>query len=497
MFYIILFFVSLFSRKIFIVLLGNDLVGLNSTLQNILGILNLAELGVWSATAYSLYKYIHDKNHEKIKDVVTVFGYFYRVIGFIILGASLILAVFLPLIFKNSGVSIYLIIAAFFTFLYSSLLGFFFNFKQILVVADQKNYIIVTISNTILVIKVLMQILFLYLFAGNFYLWLALEIVFATVNTFFLNFYVAKYYPWLKLKKFNKELLQSHKILLRDIKRMISHKFAGVVVLQTDNLFIYIFAGLVQVTYYTNYTLLITRIVNLLNSMLNSGIASVGNLVSTDDKAKINKVFWELLSLRYVLGGVVVVSIFFLINSFIFIWLGKEYVISNVILLLILLNSYILITRYSVDNFIDSFGLFGHVWAPWTEAGLNLCITIIFGFKYGIIGILAGTSISTILIVCIWKPYYLFSHGFKKSVVNYWFNVFKHLGVLAITFFIIYLIDLGAEISAPSNYLQWLIRAVAVLAISFVLNFTLTYLTSSGLRSFTKRIIDMLQKKRA
>lgn len=494
LFYIILFFISLFSRKIFITILGNEIAGLNSTIQNILGILNLAELGVWSATAYSLYKYIHDENHEKIKEIITVFAYFYKIIGFIILGASLILTFFLPAIFKNSGVSIYFIMAAFFTFLYSNLLGFFFNFKQILIIADQKNYIIVTISNTILVIKVLLQILFLYIFKGNFYIWLALEIIFATINTFFLNFYVAKAYPWLKLNKFDKSLLQSHKILLRDIKRMISHKFAGVVILETDNLFIYIFTGLVQVTYYTNYSLLISRVVSLLNSLLNSGIASVGNLVASDDKVKINKVFWELLALRYVLGGVMVVSIYYLINSFILIWLGKEYIINNAILLLILFNSYISITRFSVDTFIDSFGLYGHVWAPWTEAGLNLCITLIFGYKYGIVGILAGTSISTVLIVCIWKPYYLFSQGFKISVFTYWSNIIKHIFILGFTFFMIYFIN-SRIIPLPSDYLHWIFKAIVIFVFSFLLYGLLTYTTSWGMRLFTKRVINMLQKK--
>lgn len=493
LFYIILFFISLFSRKIFINILGNSIAGLNSTIQNILGILNLAELGVWSATAYSLYKYIHDENHEKIKEIITVFAYFYKVIGFIILGASLILTFFLPLIFTNSGVNIYFIMAAFFAFLYSNLLGFFFNFKQILIIADQKNYIIVIISNTILVVKILLQILFLYLFAGNFYVWLTLEVIFATVNTVFLNLYVAKAYPWLKVSKFDKSLLQTHKILMRDIKRMISHKFAGVVILETDNLFIYIFAGLVQVTYYTNYSLLISRVVSLLNSLLNSGIASVGNLVATSEKDKISKVFWELLSVRYLLAGVMVVSIYYLINSFILIWLGKEYVISNLILILILFNSYVSITRFSIDTFIDSFGLYGHVWAPWTEAGLNLFITLFFGYKYGIVGILAGTSISTVLIVCIWKPYYLFSQGFKISIFSYWPNILKHIIILSSTFLLIYFIN-SKIIPFPQDYLHWIFKAVIISVFSFLSYAILTYITSSGMRFFTKRIIVMLQK---
>ncbi|MDB5277767.1 MAG: sugar transporter [Ferruginibacter sp.] len=493
-FYVILFFVSLFSRKIYLTILGNSIVGLNSTLQNILGILNLAELGVWSATAFALYKFIHDKNHEKIKEVITIFGHFYKIIGYVIVGLSLIVVFFLPYIFKESGISIYFVIAAFLTFLYSNLLGFFFNYKQILIVADQRNYVIVIISNTFMVLKILMQILFLYLFEGSFYIWLLMEVIFATLNTIFLNHYVNKLYPWLRLQKYDKAMLNSHTTLLRDIKRLISHKFAGVVVLETDNIFIYLFAGLIQVTYYTNYTLIISRLVGLLNSFLNSGVASLGNLVASRDVEKINTVFWELLTLRYFFAGIIMVSSYFLIDPFITIWLGKEYVISGTILFLILFNSYVTITRYSVDSFLDSYGLYGHVWAPWAEAGLNLCITLVLGYKYGIIGILTGTAVSTILIVCIWKPYYLFSSGFQKSVLNYWANIFKHILVLLLTFTVVFIVNRNI-LHVAITYIQWIINGIFIFMSSFFIYGILIYVTSSGMRSLTTRMLGLTIKK--
>lgn len=495
-FYVILFFISLFSRKFFLAILGNGLMGLNATLQNILGILNLAELGIWTATAFSLYKFIHDENHDKIKEIITIFGHFYKIIGFIILCVSIVVMFFLPQIFKDSGISVYLVIAAFLTFLYSNLLGFFYNFKQILIVADQRNYIIVIISNSITVVKILLQMLCLYLFEGNFYLWLLLEVIFATVNTVFLNVYVAKLYPWLRIDRFNKGMLDDHKNLIRDIKRMISHKFAGVVVLQTDNLFIYIFSGLVQVTYYTNYTLIISKLVGLLNSLLNSGAASLGNLVASTNKEKIKAVFWEILTLRYFLAGVTMTSSYFLINSFITIWLGKEYVISDIILILILVNSYISITRFSVDSFLDSFGLYGHVWAPWTEAALNLGITLFFGYKYGITGVLAGTLVSTVLIVCIWKPYYLFSKGFEQSVIHYWTGIFKHFLVLAITIGVTYLAN-KIILEIPSTYVSWLINAFIVFLISCVSYGILIYFTSTGMQSLVSRVFNMVKQRNA
>lgn len=86
-FYFLTLALSFFSRKIFLDSLGADFVGLTTTLQNLLGFLNLAELGIGSAIGYVLYKPLFEHDEGKINEIISVFGYLYRWIGFIILGA--------------------------------------------------------------------------------------------------------------------------------------------------------------------------------------------------------------------------------------------------------------------------------------------------------------------------------------------------------------------------------------------------------------------------
>lgn len=92
--------VAFFTRKVFLDQLGTEFIGLTGTLQSLLGFLNLAELGVGTAIGYVLYKPIFDDNKEKINEIISVFGYLYRCIGLVILGAGIILSLFLPLIFQ-------------------------------------------------------------------------------------------------------------------------------------------------------------------------------------------------------------------------------------------------------------------------------------------------------------------------------------------------------------------------------------------------------------
>ena len=62
--YMVSLVVAFFTRKVFLDQLGTEFIGLTSTLQSLLGFLNLAELGVGSAIGYVLYKPIFDDNKE-------------------------------------------------------------------------------------------------------------------------------------------------------------------------------------------------------------------------------------------------------------------------------------------------------------------------------------------------------------------------------------------------------------------------------------------------
>ena len=89
-FYFLALILSFFSRKIFLDSLGAEFVGLTTTLQNLLGFLSLAELGVGTAIAYVLYKPLFDNDKEKINEVISVLGFLYRRVGLIILSGGII-----------------------------------------------------------------------------------------------------------------------------------------------------------------------------------------------------------------------------------------------------------------------------------------------------------------------------------------------------------------------------------------------------------------------
>ena len=185
-FYFITLALSFFSRKIFLDSLGADFVGLTGTLTYLLSLLNLAELGISTAIGYVLYKPLYEQNQNKILEIISVLGYLYSWIGKIILISGIILSIFLPQIFPNTGFDLSIIYFAYYSFLCSSLIGYFINYRQTLLGADQKNYVVTAYYQTGNIIKIIIQMAFAY-YTGNYFIWIGVELIFGIIYSFILN----------------------------------------------------------------------------------------------------------------------------------------------------------------------------------------------------------------------------------------------------------------------------------------------------------------------
>ena len=103
--------------------------------------------------------------------------------------------------------------------------------------------------------------------------------------------------------------------------------------------------------------------------------------------------------------------------SFIFLWLGEEYLLGKGILVIILCNMFIMQTRGTVNQFLFAYKLFYDVWAPLTEAGLSIAVSLVCGSFWGLEGVLLGSVVSMFFIIVMWKPYLLYHKGFNQSIV--------------------------------------------------------------------------------
>lgn len=433
LFYILTTILAFFSRKYFLLNLGDNFVGLSGTLGDMLNLLNITELGIGTAVSVTLYKPLFDNDRNKINDIISVFGFLYTRVGAFIGFIGLVISCFFPIIFRDAGVPLYLPYLMFYAMLYAALLGYFVNFRQIILAASQQNYVVMLQYNTAVISKVILQIATSFL-PYNYLWWIALEAISITAFTFLINRSIRKRFPWLQAShKEGREKFREYKGLWTKTKQVFCFKVSHLVLNSSTNMLIYAFANLSTVALYGNYNMVMCKITAFVDGIFTGMGASIGNLIAEGNMEKTLKVFNELLSIRYYLAGLCSISLYFISSPLIAIWLGEQYIMGNHIILLLSLHIFIQQARLTVTNFKDGYGFFEDVWAPIAEVILNLGMAILLGYFMGLSGILAALILSQGLIKMVWQPYYLFAHGFRQSVLrHYWPLILKYACILVL-----------------------------------------------------------------
>lgn len=487
-FYFLSLFFSFFSRKIFLDCLGADFIGLTGTLGNILGYLNLAELGVGTAISFFLFKPIQSRDREKINEILSVFGYLYRKIGEVILGVGIIISFFFPLIFGKTDMGLGIIYFSFFSFLGSSLIGYFINYRQILLSADQKNYLVAIYFQSAGLIKTALQIFLAYKYR-NLYVWVAVEFIFGIIGCVILNKKIDHEYPWLRTNiKEGKFLLKKYPVILQNTKMVFIHKIKDFLLVRSDEILIFAFVSLKMVAYYGNYAMIVAKLSVLVSSVLDGVSAGVGNLVAEGNKKNMLKVFWELMVIRHFVAGLMCFSLYFLMEPFIFLWLGAEYIMDRTILILMLVNLYIMQSRGVVDIYNHAHGLYADTWSAWVELVLNIGITIGMALHYGIVGILMGKIVSLVFIVLWWKPYYLYTKGLKEPILNYWRGVIRYYLIFVISFMAGWFGSVLIPWNPYGNFFLLIGYGACIIVLYLFVNLILLYTFAFGAKSCVSRI---------
>lgn len=486
---------SFFSRKIFLDYLGTEVLGLNTTAQNLLQFLNLAELGIGSAVGFSLYKPLRENDQVTVNEIVSLQGIVYKKIGVFILIGSMILMAFFPLIFKKMELPLWYAFASFGVLLFSSLLGYFVNYKQVLLTSSQKNYKVQYSYTSINLIKIVFQMMAIYYFSNGYVWWLILEGLFAMVASITLHLTTIKEFPALKeVKSSYKELRSKYGYLITKIKQLFFHKIAGFALTQSSPLIIYALIDLTIVAIYGNYILIIAGIQKIVFAMFNGMDAGVGNLVVEGNNEKIRNVFLELFSIRFVIAAVLSFGFYLMATPFTIIWVGSDYLLPQSTLLLLSGSLFIMLERFTVDTFINAYGIYGDIWAPIVETVLNIGLSILFGFYYGLNGIIIGVIISQVLIIIIWKPIYLILKRMRNFGTLYTKNFIVHLFIGLFLALLIVLLKNRIDVSFMTNPMALIIlEAFLTLFYAFLLIVGLYFLTS-GMKDGIHRFRNIISK---
>jgi len=145
-------------------------------------------------------------------------------------------------------------------------------------------------------------------------------------------------------------------------------------------------------------------------------------------------------------------------------------------------------TRGVVQMYIHSYGLYADTWSAWFEVIVNLAVTIACATQWGIIGILLGKVVSSTIIALFWKPYYLYSKGFKLAFWGYWKGMLPHYFLFGIVIALFYPIVHTHILPQIHNFVELLGYGGLIIAIYAILYIIILYICTTGMKHFVCRI---------
>ena len=488
----IIILLGFISRRILIYSVGVEYLGINALMTNILTILSLAESGIGVAIGYALYKPLAENNVEEIKTLMRFFRNIYRCLAVFTIIVGLIFYPFLPIFltgYDNGDADL-----IYFLFLFSSAVSYLWVYKTTLNSSNQNKYIY-TIFNTVTqVLTLVLKILILY-FTENYIIFLVVDIATTVIKNAIFSFMMNRWYPYLKDKDVKKIEGEIKERLFSNIRALFLGKVGYILKQCSDTLITSSLVSIVTVGMYSNYTVLVTSVQGFVSTFTSGVTASMGNLVTTSNKKYVYSVYKRIDFINFWLFTFTGICLLCLIEPFISLWLGSDYIMDRGVLVLAVIIYFLQGINSAVDVIKNASGLFRpDRWVPIIESTINIAISIVLAIPFGLIGVLIGTLVSFILCSFWTKPFFVYRQVFERPFREYiLFEGKKVVAAVAIASIVFLLQSLIVIDSLPVLFLIRL--AICVLLPNLLL--ALIYFHTDEfayIKDFTGSIIKRLKK---
>lgn len=469
------------SRTAFIWVLGKELLGINSLFTEILAMLSFAELGIGNAFVYSLYKPLAERDNVKLGTLMRLYAKAYKGIGLLIGVLGLCLLPFLKMLVGDVAVDDSLLYTIFLMYVFNTAVSYFFVYKTSLIVADQKNYIVLIAQEGFHAVQVAVQVVIL-LLTGNYVLFMAITVVCTIGTNVFLAHKADKMYPFLLEKMVKPLSAEERDEIVANVKSLVVYKLGSTVLGGTDSIFISAIINVVTVGFYSNYKLLVDLFTSLGSQVVSSITASVGNANASEGKERKEAIFDGLLCASAWFFGLSAVGLLLLSNDFIRLWVGTDYVLDIASVTAIVGAFYVNNMHHACFVYRNTAGLFVYgKYIPVIASVLNIGLDVALGMWIGLPGIFLATIIARMLTYEIVDPLIIYRRVFGKSVLTYYWNYLKYTAIVAAAGVACWAVLRVIPVSS------WLGFAVSCIAIGIV------YCVAFGLLSFKTNGFDALR----
>lgn len=465
---LVIVILSFANRTAFIKILGVEYLGISGLFSNILAMLALSDLGVYTVMVYSLYDPIARNDTKQINAYVRYFQRIYNAVALAVLIIGLALIPFLPILVNGSALSNSELIKYYVILLLNSAVSYLVIGRSTLLRADQRVYIIKVISTLSTALMYIVQIALLVVFK-NYTLYLTCQILFTLISNIAVSVFALRVYPFLKEKCTDSLNTDLKGKIVKNLKATFLYKIGASVMNSTDNILISVIVGTAMVGYYSNYVTIFTMVNTFIMLIIDGVLASIGNYFATETKKKQYTLFKMLIYVFYNIAAFCAACYLSGMNDFISIWIGQEYVISNSFLMALAVNRFVFCLIHPIWITRESSGMFVRTkYVTLFSAATNLILSIILGKIWGITGIITATAISYLSTVYWYEPNRFVEECFKENVGDYWKYIIRILMPLTFPLAIGWGLMHCSTHSLLILMLKFIICGVAVVATNFL-----------------------------
>lgn len=471
---------GLIVPRIILLNYGSEANGLTSSITQIFAYVALLEAGVGGATLQALYKPVGANDHKSISAILSATNRYYKKTGILYALAVVLLALFYPSI-VNTEYNYWEVFGVIIFNGMGGAINFFFQGKyHLLLQAEGKNYIKINLTTVVYVLSSIVKIILVYAGFGI----VALQVAFFVLNLMqmaYVMIYIKRYYNWIDLsvKPDYDSISQKNSVMI--------HQISALIFGNTDSIILTLFCGLKVVSVYSIITMLITHVNSLMNNVSSGILFSLGQNFH-NNRCKFDKLYDTFEMVYYAMMTFCLAMIFIFLNPFLSLYTKGvtdiQYV-DNYLPLLFVISYYLTWARvpsiYVINNCAGHFKQTQN--RSVLESTINIVVSIIAVFKWGIYGVLIGT-----IIALLYRTNDMIIYSAKRILNRSLWNSYKRLIINTIWLIIICII--GKKLLPDiTNYVFLFIFAILYAVIICIGTIVINYLTGKETFSNVKRIV--------
>ena len=436
---------------------GSKVNGLLQSISQLLAYISLLDAGVSAVIRAKLYKPLADFDTEKIQSIVNSAKSFYKKIALTfvvyIVGVSIILPITYNEHFDYLFTASLVVIIALSTFA-----EYFFGISYtVLLEADQRKYISHCIQTISVIANILVSIL-LIKFGYSIHLVKLISSIIFIVRPVVLSVYCSRRYNFSR-RNINQAIIENKWSGLGHHIAYFLHSHIDIVLLT----FVH---GPLIVSVYSVYNMVVTSLRSVIFYVSGGVEAAFGNMIARREEDTLARglKLYELMvfSLTTVFYSTTAITIFQFVKVYTSEINDVDYIIPSAGIALIIAEALYCIRKPYEAVVMASGKLKETMIGGFVEAAINILISVVLVYRFGILGVAIGTVIAT-LFRTVQYVYFVSRNIVKRSIVIFFKNLTIY-GVVGVTVPLIcsrFLIECN-------NYFEWGVYALIIFLVSSV-----------------------------